>query len=66
MSLYVPPAVGLQLLPEIAALQPREIWLNPGTFTPELLEAAATLKLSVIPGCSIIALGLSPEDFPDD
>ena len=31
VSLYVPPAVGLRLLPAIAAKQPKEVWLNPGS-----------------------------------
>ncbi len=65
VSLYVPPAVGLKLLPEIAALEPREIWLNPGSESDDLIEAAADLRLRTVVACSIVALGLSPEEFPD-
>jgi predicted CoA-binding protein len=65
VSLYVPPAVGLQLLPEIAAKEPREIWLNPGSESDEILDAAADLRLRTVVACSIVALGMSPEDFPD-
>ena len=65
VSLYVPPAIGLKLLPAIAAKQPKEIWLNPGSESDELVEAAADLHLRAIVSCSIVALGLNPHDFPD-
>lgn len=65
VSLYVPPAVGLQLLPDIADRNPREVWLNPGSQSDELIEAAADLHLRAIVACSIVALGMSPAEFPD-
>lgn len=65
VSLYVPPAVGLHLLPAIAAKQPRELWLNPGSESEDLIDAAADLHLRAIVACSIVALGMSPEEFPD-
>ncbi len=65
VSLYVPPAVGLKLLPAIAAKRPKELWLNPGTESEDLIEAAADLHLRVVTACSIVALGRSPEEFPD-
>ena len=65
VSLYLPPAVGIKLLPAIAAKQPREVWLNPGSESDELLDAAADLHLRTIVACSILALGRSPGEFPD-
>jgi uncharacterized protein len=65
VSLYVPPAIGLKLLPAIAAKKPKELWLNPGSESEELIEAAADLRLRAIVSCSIVALGLDPHDFPD-
>ena len=65
VSLYVPPAIGLKLLPAIAAKKPKELWLNPGSESDELVEAAADLHLRAIVSCSIVALGLDPHDFPD-
>ena len=65
VSLYVPPAVGLKMLPAIADLTPKEVWLNPGAESDELIEAAADLHLRAIVACSIVALGLSPSQFPD-
>ena len=65
ISLYVQPAVGVKLLPAITAKEPKEIWLNPGSESDELMEAAADLHLRVVVACSIMALGLEPEAFPD-
>ncbi len=64
VSLYVPPSVGVTLLPAIAAKGPVEVWLNPGAESRELLAAAADLGLRVVRTCSIIAVGFSPTDFP--
>jgi uncharacterized protein len=65
VSLYLPPAVGIQLLPDIAAKKPREVWLNPGSESDDLLDAAADLHLRTVVACSIVALGRSPAEFPD-
>lgn len=65
VSLYVPPAVGLQLLPAIAEKEPKELWLNPGSESEDLIDAAADLHLRAIVACSIVALGRSPAEFPD-
>ncbi len=65
VSLYVPPAVGMQLLPAIAAKHPNELWLNPGSESEDLIEAAADLHLRTVIACSIVALGRSPDEFPD-
>jgi predicted CoA-binding protein len=65
VSLYVPPAVGLQLLPAIAAKKPKEVWVNPGSESDELIDAAVDLHLRTIIACSIVTLGFSPEEFPD-
>src|SRR5690349_17685548 len=40
VSMYVPPAVGMKLLEEIAAKGCDELWLNPGSDSDELAEAA--------------------------
>jgi uncharacterized protein len=64
VTMYVPPAVGLKLLVEIAAKKPSEFWLNPGAESRELIVRAKELGLDPILGCSIVDLGLSPSDFP--
>ena len=65
VSVYLPPSVGLTVLPAIAAKNPREVWFNPGAESPELLAEARRLGLNVVAGCSIVDLGLSPAQFPD-
>jgi hypothetical protein len=65
VSMYVPPAVGIKMLDAIAAMKPQEVWLNPGSESDELIEAAADLKLRVVVACSITALGMDPETIPD-
>jgi predicted CoA-binding protein len=65
VTVYLPPAVGLKVLPEIAARKPGEVWFNPGAESPEVLAEARRLGLNVIAGCSIVNLGLSPAMFPD-
>jgi predicted CoA-binding protein len=62
VSIYLPPPVLLKILPDIAARGCDELWLNPGTESPEVLAAAEGLGLNVIQACSIVGIGLSPAD----
>jgi predicted CoA-binding protein len=63
ISVYLPPAIGLKTLPEIAARGCHELWLNPGSESDELVEAAEKQGLTVIQACSIVAIGESPHSF---
>lgn len=54
-SLYVPPAVGIELLDAICARGAKELWVNPGSGSPELLARAEQLSLVVVEACSIVA-----------
>jgi predicted CoA-binding protein len=63
ISVYLPPPVLLKLLPDIAARGCDELWLNPGTDSPEVLAAAGGLGLNVVRGCSIIAAGFHPAEL---
>lgn len=63
VSVYLPPAIGLKSLPEIAARQPAELWLNPGSESEELVAEAEKLGLNVVQACSIVAVGMSPHDL---
>jgi predicted CoA-binding protein len=62
ISVYLPPPVLLKVLPDIAAKGCDELWLNPGTESDEVLALAEQLKLNVIQACSIVGIGLSPEE----
>lgn len=65
VSVYVPPVVLLKLLPEIANKGCRELWLNPGTESSEVLSLAEELGLPVIQACSIVGLGMTPAEFDE-
>lgn len=60
ISMYVPPSVGRSLLPAIAALGCKELWLNPGSGDDLLVSEAEALGLNVIEACSIVAVGADP------
>jgi uncharacterized protein len=59
-SLYVPPAIGIGLLDAIAAHGAKELWVNPGAGSPELLARAEHLGLATVEACSILAAGRDP------
>jgi predicted CoA-binding protein len=63
VSVYLPPRVLLKILPEIAAKGCDELWLNPGTESPEVVAEAERLGLNVIQACSIVGVGLSPSQL---
>lgn len=60
VSVYLPLPLLLKLLPDIAAKGCDELWLNPGTDSPEVLAEAERLNLNVVQACSIVGLGISP------
>jgi len=59
-TFYVPPEVGEQVIAEVAKKQIREVWLNPGSESDELIRLARALKLEPIVACSIIGIGENP------
>jgi predicted CoA-binding protein len=63
ISVYLPPPVLLKVLPAIAAKGCDEFWLNPGTESDEVLAEAERLGLNVIQACSIVGIGMSPEQI---
>jgi len=63
ISVYLPPEIGISLLEEIKARKPSEVWLNPGSESPELLARAEELGLPIIRACSIVDVGMSPGEL---
>lgn len=63
ISVYLPPPIGLKMVPEIVARGCDELWLNPGSESDELVAAAEKAGLNVIQACSIVAVGMSPHEF---
>jgi predicted CoA-binding protein len=62
-TVYVPPEVGITLLPDFEAKGIPEIWVNPGAESDELLADARRRRLNVIAACSIVGIGRSPYQF---
>lgn len=63
VSMYVPPAMGLQIIEEIAKKLPKEVFFNPGSESEELVAKSKKLGLKVVQACSIINIGETPSDF---
>lgn len=58
VSVYVPPAVAVTLVPDLAARGCGELWLNPGVDAPEVIAAAEAAGLTVKAQCSLVVLAL--------
>ena len=64
-TLYVPPTAGLKVIEEIAKKGVKELYINPGAESDELVDRARQLGLEPILACSIMAIGLDPAlDIP--
>ena len=63
VSFYLPPAVGLQVIEEVAKKEIGELWLNPGSESDALISKAEALGLRTIVACSIVGVGASPSQY---
>lgn len=63
ITIYLPPAVTLRLLPDLAEFSDTQIWFNPGSWNDEVIERATELALPFVQGCSIVDIGRSPSEF---
>ena len=63
VSFYVPPSVGLGMLDQLERKTIGEVWLNPGSESPEILARAEKLGLNVIQACSILGAGQHPAAY---
>jgi len=64
ISVYLPPPVTLEMLPEIAAAGAGEVWFNPGAADAQVVQEARRLAIPAVQGCSIVDVGMSPAMFP--
>jgi predicted CoA-binding protein len=62
-TVYVPPEIGEQVIDDLAHKGIKEVWLNPGAESRQLVAKARALGLTPIEACSIIGIGLSPSQF---
>lgn len=54
VTVYLSPAVGMTVIEDIAKKGTKELFLNPGSESPELVEKAKALGLKPILACSIV------------
>jgi len=66
VTLYLPPELGMSVLPGIANARPEEFFVNPGAESDKLVAAARDLGLDPILACSIVEIGSSPSEFGED
>lgn len=64
VTVYLPPAIGLTALDDVAAKGCDELWLNPGSDAPEVVARARELGLEPIVACSIVDMGIDPQELP--
>ena len=62
-TFYVPPAIGEQVLDQIAQKGIAKVWLNPGADAKAVVMRARSLGLETIVSCSILGIGESPSDY---
>lgn len=62
-SIYLAPHLVPAVLQEIANKGIKKVWLNPGTESDDAVERAEELGLEAMVGCSIVAVGVDPQDL---
>ena len=62
-TIYVPGAVGVRVMDDLAKKGIPEVWLNPGADDRAVVEKARALGLNTVVHCSIIAIGESPSRY---
>jgi predicted CoA-binding protein len=62
-TLYVPPAIGVSAVEDIARKGIKTLWLNPGADGPEVIARARKLGLFPTIACSILGVGEDPGEY---
>lgn len=62
-SLYVPSSIGLKLVKELKQKNIPVVYLNPGAESDELVSKLSRAGIQSILKCSILALGINPDEL---
>lgn len=62
-TIYVPGAIGVLVMDDLAKKGVPEVWLNPGADDRAVVDKARALGLNTVLHCSIIAIGESPSRY---
>ena len=60
VTLYVPPEVGIKLVNQFKKVGVKEVYINPGAESEELIEAIKKAGLKPFMACAILAIGVDP------
>jgi uncharacterized protein len=60
---YVPPIVGLKIVDDVIKKKIKNVFLNSGTSSPEIVENLKQKKIKIIVGCSIRDIGINPDEL---
>ena len=60
IALYLPPEVGMTVLPDLLRFKTAELFVNPGADSEKLIDRAQELGLEPIQACAIVDVGESP------
>lgn len=63
ITVYLPPQLTFDALDDIAKKGTKELFLNPGTESEEVIRKAKSLGLDPILACSILDIGETPGSF---
>ena len=63
VSMYLPPDKTLKTLEDIAKKGTKELFLNPGSESTEVIDKAHSLGVKTVVACSIIDIGETPASY---
>ena len=61
ISIYLPPAITIAIIPELNGILAKEVVLNPGAESDELLAAMKKSGITPLLFCSIRDIGIDPD-----
>lgn len=63
VSIYLPSQITLKIIPELKDFGIKEVILNPGAESEELVQALKENEINPILVCSIRMMGVNPDDY---
>lgn len=63
VSMYVNPDIGIGLAEDIASVNPKELFINPGAESEGLIAKFKELGIQPVMACSIIDIGKDPKEM---
>ena len=63
VSMYLPPEKTIKMLEDIAKKGTKELFLNPGSESTEVVDRARSLGVKTVVACSIVDIGETPASY---